>query len=271
MLIKGCNFTIGADPEIFIKDRAGWISAGGLIEGTKSEPKKVKHGAVQVDGTALEFNIDPANNFEEFDHNLTEVSNQLLQMVQNNYAYGAIEFMEAQHVLFDDEERMFLSPEELVLGCEPDMNAWIMSPNPSPNGDINMRTAGGHIHVGGFEGDEWDEDHVNQGGRLARLMDEEVGVYSILFDEDDDRRRLYGKAGAFRPKPYGMEYRSLSNKWLFSTKLRKFVFDRTIRAIERWVDGEDVDNKDKMIIINTSDRDNDFFKNNPVVKQLMEA
>jgi hypothetical protein len=46
-----------------------------------------------------------------------------------------------------------------------------------------------------------------------------------MWDKDATRRQLYGKAGAFRPKPYGMEYRVLSNRWLDSEPLMRWVYN----------------------------------------------
>ncbi|OYV41139.1 MAG: hypothetical protein B7Z80_02685 [Rhodospirillales bacterium 20-64-7] len=60
-------------------------------------------------------------------------------------------------------------------------------------------------------------------------MDYFLGIHSLLWDKDGTRRKLYGKAGAFRPKPYGMEYRVLSNRWLDSPDLTRWVYN-TVQA-----------------------------------------
>jgi hypothetical protein len=54
----------------------------------------------------------------------------------------------------------------------------------------------------------------------------------MFVDFDDRRRQLYGKAGAYRPKPYGMEYRVLSNVWLKNKSLQRWVYRNTMRAIK---------------------------------------
>jgi hypothetical protein len=65
---------IGADPELFVFTRSGKpVSAHDLIPGTKYEPHEVGNGAVQVDGVAAEFNIDPAANEDEFFFNIAFV------------------------------------------------------------------------------------------------------------------------------------------------------------------------------------------------------
>ena len=55
---------VGADPELFLRDKkTGQLVAADInqIKGTKVTPYKVECGAVQVDGAAGEFNIDPAS------------------------------------------------------------------------------------------------------------------------------------------------------------------------------------------------------------------
>jgi hypothetical protein len=58
-----------------------------------------------------------------------------------------------------------------------------------------------------------------------------LGLWSVINDPDTRRRQLYGKAGAIRFKPYGIEYRTLSNFWLADPKLIEKVWDMTAFAI----------------------------------------
>ena len=53
----------GCDPEFFLKDKTGkFISAIGLVGGSKEEPKAIGNGCfVQEDNVAVEFNIPPVN------------------------------------------------------------------------------------------------------------------------------------------------------------------------------------------------------------------
>jgi hypothetical protein len=221
------NILIGADPELFVKDAAGnLISAWNMIPGTKKNPHKVEKGAVQVDGMALEFNIDPAINEEMFIENINHVMKQMKGMIPHEFfispvAYFGMEYLQAQ-------------PEEaLELGCDPDFNGWTMEPNPRPDGDRPFRTASGHVHVG------WDDmrdvhnpRYFFEAGAVARQLDFYLGLPSLLVDADKTRRELYGKAGAFRVKPYGMEYRVLSNFWLTNPKLQGWVYRASKRAVE---------------------------------------
>jgi hypothetical protein len=43
---------------------------------------------------------------------------------------------------------------------------------------------------------------------------------------------LYGKAGAYREKSYGVEYRTLSNFWVFDERLSDWVWKNTERAVK---------------------------------------
>ena len=61
-------------------------------------------------------------------------------------------------------------------------------------------------------------------------------------DRDPLRRELYGKAGAFRPKPYGVEYRTPSNIWIRSRDMRRCIFDLVQIAITKQTEGVNPDN-----------------------------
>ena len=50
-------------------------------------------------------------------------------------------------------------------------------------------------------------------------------------DPGTERRQLYGLAGSFRQKKYGVEYRSLSNWWIFSEETMQWFFENTHKAI----------------------------------------
>jgi len=74
---------------------------------------------------------------------------------------------------------------------------------------------------------------------LTKTLDVYLGAVSLLWDQEDRRRELYGAAGAFRPKPYGMEYRVLSNKWISSPILRKLVYHNTMDAVHKTFENPD--------------------------------
>lgn len=215
---------VGADPELFMKSRnsGDFVSAHGRVPGTKYEPFKVPYGAIQVDGTALEFNIDPAHTVDEFIHNIAAVRKTLEGYVPGyNVVAEPVALYDKDYFLFDVPS----SAQE--LGCDPDFNGWTgeQNPRPDPNGEP-MRTAAGHIHIGwGTDFDVYDKDHYELCCRVARQMDYCLGIQSLLWDKDGTRRKLYGKAGAFRPKPYGIEYRVLSNRWLASEALTRWVYN----------------------------------------------
>ena len=227
MFINNVEFKIGADPEVFVKNKQGLVSGFGMIPGDKQNPHPVELGAVQVDGMALEFNIDPVRNATEWERNITTVMRNLKAMIPDDHNLVVTPTAEF------GKDYIKAQPEEAqMLGCDPDMNAYTGDVNPAPDGDVGFRTGAGHIHIGWGENiDVNDPNHKDACIRLIKNMDKFVGVPSLLYDRDGKRRQLYGKAGAFRIKPYGVEYRTLSNKWLKNKALRRLVFKSTKRAI----------------------------------------
>lgn len=246
------SFLIGCDPEVFVKKNGTFLSAHGLIHGTKKNPFKVRNGAVQVDGMALEFNIDPAATEDQFCINVQDVLAQMCLMVPD---YEVV----ATPVAHFDPAYLKTQPEEaLELGCDPDYNAWTGLVNERPDGNRPMRTAAGHIHIGWTNNVdiEYDYDHINMAKAVVRQMDFVLGLPSLFYDGDSERRSMYGKSGACRFKPYGVEYRTLSNAWLNSEKLMRFVYRNAQAGLKALMSGTNFTVKygDIQDIINTSDK-----------------
>lgn len=222
MIIK-----VGADPEVFVRQNGVFRSAHGLIEGTKQNPHPVEKGAVQVDGMALEFNIDPATTQKDWLFNISTVMRQLEAMVpEHDIAITSTADFGAAYIAQQPEEAR-------ILGCEPDFNAYTEAINPAPDVTQPFRTAAGHVHIGWTKNaDITSPQHLYLCRTLIKQLDCFLGLPSKIFDGDGRRRQLYGKAGAFRPKPYGVEYRVLSNKWLQTQELQRWVYRGVKNAIK---------------------------------------
>lgn len=223
------SLLIGADPELFFKRRGEFIAAGALIPGTKKAPHKVFDGAVQVDGLAAEFNIEPAVDERQFLHHIDSVMGQLRRMVPREYE---LSITATAHF---DPEYMSKQPDEAKqLGCDPDFNAYNGQVNPRPMQHATMRTAAGHIHLGWTAGrDVMDPRHYASCCVMVKQLDFYLGLPSVILDKDTQRKEMYGKAGAFRPKPYGLEYRVLSNFWLLTPKLKQWAYRNTKAGFEK--------------------------------------
>lgn len=223
---------IGSDPEVFVKKDGKFVSAYGLVEGDKVHPQRVERGAVQVDGMALEFNTDPAESCEEFVTNVFHVMKQLGDMVPEYE-------LSCSPVAEFGKEYIAAQPDKAKeLGCDPDWNAWTGEINTKPDEDLPFRTGAGHVHIGWTEGADVDDPvHRRACETLVKQLDLYLGVPSVLYDNSVDRRAMYGAAGAYRPKSYGVEYRTLSNKWLENADLVKWVYNNTLQAVENMLSG----------------------------------
>lgn len=244
------KFLIGCDPELFVRKDGKFVSAYGMVKGDKKNPLPVRNGAVQVDGMALEFNINPASTEDEFLFNVSDVLNSLRLMVPE---YEVVATPVAD---FDIEHIKQQPAEALELGCDPDYNAWTQMANEKPDGERPFRTASGHIHVGWTDGaDSQSGSHQAMCNAAAKQLDFFLGLPSLRYDTDTRRRSMYGKAGCLRYKPYGMEYRTLSNVWLTSEKLIKWVYSNAQLAMKEMMAGNYLPEKygDIQELINNSD------------------
>ena len=221
---------IGSDPELFIFDPVEnkFVCAIGRVGGTKDMPMSMgKDGFFcQEDNALVEFNIPPASTRDEFREAILEG----IQRLQGKIPLGTLLKAQASAVFTPDQ---LTHPLANQFGCDPDYNAWTGRKNRVPRSPSDgLRTSGGHIHVGYNLSDTTiSKEDVNE--NIIRWMDYYLGVPSILLDQDKKRRTLYGKAGAFRHKPYGVEYRTLSSFWLAKESTIEWAFDQTQKALNR--------------------------------------
>lgn len=229
---------IGCDPELFVFDTSvnEYVSSHNLIPGTKIDPYQVKAGAVQVDGVAAEFNIQPAKTEDDFVLYINTVRDRLNEMVKDKLP--SAELRAEPTAFFNEDYFRALPSETLALGCEPDYNAYTGEKNHPPGTKECFRTGSGHIHIGWtrYE-DQFDPDYFNLCRDVVKQLDAVLYATSHTWDHDQKRRELYGARGSFRPKTFGVEYRPLSNAWLRDELTMRFVYRTAKRAVELFFEG----------------------------------
>lgn len=220
--------SIGADPEFFLVDSKTKkaVAPHEYIGGTKHAPEPVDGGAIQVDGLAVEFNIDPAATVTSFQRNIKMVLDELRRRIPKH-----LDFVFSPTMWFDEDYLAKLPAEVLELGCDPDFDAYNNgAPNPRPKPVVKdgkvLRTAAGHIHLG-WPGDKDinSEEHRWDCILLAKRMDMIFGEITKEYDKDTLRASMYGKPGAYRPKRYGMEYRTPSNLWVLNSSMQHNIYN----------------------------------------------
>lgn len=254
---------LGADPELFVKDiKTGkFVPSLDLIGAGKYAPKPLSIPGFSVleDNVLAEYNIPPSKTKEMFRENI-RLGMKLFDEVLPPDKY-VVEI--ASSYKFTPEQ--LLDPRANEFGCEPDKNAWKKGETNRPPAipEDGLRVAGGHIHVGYsidadamglLQLDAIDRDVVNQ--EIVKWMDVLLAVPAMRIDKDTERRRLYGKAGSYRDKPYGMEYRTLSSFWLSSNSLIDWVWDMTNKAVTKTGNIDLVDAADEALIIDAINNNN---------------
>lgn len=223
MLVE--KVTLGADIEVFLKDRTTdeIVTAEGIIKGTKDVPyifdKENRYFATSLDNVMAEFCIPPATRPSEF----YDAIQKALRYINGTIPGHLTTYASAAEEI---DEKYLQTENAQLFGCEPDYNAWTDLKNNPPGTSTRLRTCGGHIHIGYDMSDHM----INL--MLIKAMDIFVGLPSLILEPDNLRKTMYGKAGAFRDKNYGVEYRTISNFYLNDKSLTDWVFNNTLAAIE---------------------------------------
>ena len=104
-----------------------------------------------------------------------------------------------------------------------------------------------HIHIG------YDHPTVPESLRMIKLLDIFLGIPSVIIDPDKERRKLYGRAGAFRLTKYGFEYRTLSSYMMSKDSILDLICKLLMLALEYCGTPLEFDKDQIQHIINESD------------------
>ena len=231
------KLTLGCDPEFFLYDTVTnrYVSAHDKVPGNKKSPHPLKHGAVQADGTAVEFNIDPASTAEEFSHNIQEVLAQIRKMVPIKYRFCYQPIVQYDPIAWKE-----IPDTAKELGCDPDFNYQTLQHNVIPTHIGRNRTASGHIHFGWSSKEDTtpNSPHFLDCAILTKQFIQSIGFLECYWEMNKwDRLTYYGN-NAFRPKPYGVEVRYLGASWLNYPKLWPWLFDSSKVLFENTLEGQ---------------------------------
>lgn len=211
---------LGGDPEIFIlKDDK--IVDSSILEGKDLDG----YNKIVRDGYQGEIQVLP----EECRETL---ASRYAQAIGRLYRSG-LDFRLGHGEWIPEEEFASLDDSCKSFGCKPSLNIY---GNKKVDVDAKFymfRPLGGHIHL------ELPASIRNSKGKikqLVRLLDIMVGSVCVAVDQNDndnavERRKNYGRAGEYRIKPYGLEYRTLSNFWLADNVLLSMVYGLARQAI----------------------------------------
>lgn len=246
------EYKIGSDPELFLVDKETRevISAIPYIPGDKYEPYQIpdlsEGHMIQTDNVMVEYCLPATTSAKEMYHSFRNCIGYTNSIVPSN-----LEAEVRQSATLDESQ--LLDPKTRVFGCDPDFNVWADGlQNEVNNKDTNLRTCGGHVHIG------YNDPDMETSMEIIKALDIFLGIPSVILDSDRERKKMYGKAGAYRLKFYGAEYRSLSNFWLQHESGVQSVFDGVKLAIDFVNEGKtykltDQQQLDIQTCINTGD------------------
>lgn len=212
--------TLGSDPEVLLTHQGSPVLPTGIIPGDKNNPYRCGGGVIHVDNVAAEYAIPPVSVEEDW----IQAHKDMLAHLKSFTDPEDVDIQIVPSAHFDMD--MLLSDAQAMeFGCSPDRDVYTGYKNPSPDPNTTLRGFGGHIHIGSSE-------VVKNRKAMVKAMDLFLGVPATIMDPDKERQLIYGGFGKFRSKPYGIEYRGLSNFWIKSEDTLKWAWRNTLRAVD---------------------------------------
>ncbi len=218
--------SIGADPEIFVEDKDGEIIPAFDFLGSKEKPTlstvKESYGNNNIywDGFQAEFDTYAGTCMGWVGDSIRHGLKGLYDAMKAHNPTAKL----STKTVFDIPLPLLRksAPEHVAFGCNPSLNIYGMDGLKAAGTDVFYRSAGGHVHLG------MSKKSDETVSKIVKALDAILGVACVsMFAKYDDprRRQMYGLAGEYRLPKHGIEYRALSNAWLFHPLIMNIVFD----------------------------------------------
>jgi len=273
------NVTLGCDPEFFFSGSKGQTTGAEKVlpengitytpgtahyDGSYTSRGDVKASKIVIDGVQAELNPRPNTCRANLGNEISACFRDLHKALQAQGKGIGVNFMPL--VKISQKELDSLSEKSKTFGCAPSTNLYSaaeskITVNPKK---YLKRSAGGHIHLGNNSSSQVKKTLENV-EEIVYMLDIIVGNTCVLLDRNPnnvERRKVYGRAGEYRSKEYGLEYRTLSNFWLQSYQLMSLVTGLARMAVH---------------IVSQSGKDRDFageikaaVKKDDIVKAIQE-
>ena len=251
------NVSFGCDPEFFYKKGRSVIGAEKVLGKFKNSELATYEGKVIIDGIQAELNPLPSHC-----RNLESSTIATLFRNVNEHLPKGVSISLDPVVSVTKKEMASLSPACQQFGCTPSFNVYgVQEVAVRDASKYLKRSAGGHIHLGYLS---ITPKGLLEPSEIVPLLDAIVGNTCVLLDRHEgnkERRKNYGRAGEYRTPKYGIEYRTLSNFWLYNHTMMHLVFGLCRQAVSYLGNGKKdkilklVDQKDIIKAINENDFD----------------
>lgn len=170
---------------------------------TKDDPCSINGHLLHKDASMFELAIAPASEPSELDSNVFDAFKYADTMLPDGAVMRPVPAVEYT------DEALSLDPYASILGCGASQNIY-GTPSIGDKYEDNYRYGGIHVNL------EF-HDKGTCPIETAFRLDYMLGLNSVINwedgyrDEMQRRRKYYGRAGEYRVKPFGMEYRTLPN------------------------------------------------------------
>ena len=175
-----------------------------LPEHTKKDQLVVPNGTLHWDNALLEVTNNPTGTFYNCVDMLNTVQSRALFLIHKRTATTHTYFVENTTCAVEYSDEQLDTPAAWEAGCDPSLSAYPKKAGQGIRFKDNWRFGGMHLNINCSGSKE----------QFAMALDNTLGLLSVLatLSPDDERRRreVYGKAGEYRDKDFGIEYRTLS-------------------------------------------------------------